>query len=118
MMKKIKEQIIDVITELFNKLTAKNNCDRKNEVSDWTDVLREDTPATKIREFIDRTNQIYDDSKLSIGFVSDINSYLVYSDNEIVASINADRRVSFLCKKYNVELIYLLNLIDFSGEFL
>lgn len=69
----------------------------------------------KIRKFIDGTNKIYSDANLRIGYISDINTYLIFENNTIIASLTANT-VRFFVSEYDIELIDLIGSIDKFNE--
>ena len=72
----------------------------------------------KINEFIDQTNHIYKDEGLSITFSEVDNLYVIYKGKQMLAIFQENRNINLFVKDIDVTLVYLLNLIDFSGEFL
>lgn len=69
----------------------------------------------KIRKFIDGTNKVYSDVNLRIGYISDINTYLIFENNTIIASLTANK-VRFFVSEYDIELIDLIGSIDKFNE--
>lgn len=65
----------------------------------------------KIRKFIDGTNKVYSDVNLRIGYISYINTYLIFKNNTIIASLTKNK-VGFLVSEYDIELIDLIGFID------
>lgn len=65
----------------------------------------------KIRKFIDGANKIYSDVNLRIGYISDINTYLIFKNNTIIASLTKNK-VGFFVSEYDIELIDLIGFID------
>lgn len=69
----------------------------------------------KIRKFIDGANKVYSDVNLRIGYISDINTYLIFKNNTIIASLTANK-VGFFVSSYDIELIDLIGSIDKFNE--
>lgn len=65
----------------------------------------------KIRKFIDGTNKVYSDVNLRIGYISYINTYLIFKNNTIIASLTKNK-VGFFVSAYDIELIDLIGFID------
>lgn len=65
----------------------------------------------KIRKFIDGINKVYSDVNLRIGYISYINTYLIFKNNTIIASLTKNK-VGFLVSEYDIELIDLIGFID------
>lgn len=65
----------------------------------------------KIRKFIDGTNKVYSDVNLRIGYISYINTYLIFKNNTIIASLTKNK-VGFFVSEYDIELIDLIGFID------